>query len=91
VLYAESPEDLDGTVVHPDRDAYVVLPEVVTQQFLRALIEIENFGDPVELGLGHFEGIERFLGHGLTLLQKMVKDTGMIIFYPVIVKIYRID
>ena len=63
VLDPESPEHLDASVVHLDRDAHVIFAQVVAQELLRRLVEAEELRDPVKLGLRHFEGVVGFVCH----------------------------
>ena len=62
VLHAEPAEHLHLPVVHADRDGELELADGPPQELAGALVEVEDVGDFVELGLGHLEGIER-LGH----------------------------
>ncbi len=57
VLDAEALEDAQRAVVHAHRDAEVVLAHRPAQHFGNLRVELEQLGDPVELLLGHFEGI----------------------------------
>jgi len=62
VLHAEPAEHLHLPVIHADRDGELELADGPAQELAGALVEVEDVGHLVELGLGHLEGIER-LGH----------------------------
>src|SRR5690606_11286841 len=57
VLYTETLEDPDGTVVHAHRDAEVEFPCRVAQKIPDFLAEFKLIGDFVELSLSHFKSV----------------------------------
>ena len=58
VLHAETLEDLDRPVVHPDRDRKVIFSQRVSQQVSGCLIQVQFLGNIIELLLCHFESVE---------------------------------
>ena len=63
VLHAEPAEDLGLAVVHADGDREGVLAHRLAQEVTRRLVETENLGRAVELGLCDREGVIRFVRH----------------------------
>ena len=71
VLHAEALENLDVPIVHADGDEELELALRVAQQVARALVEIEQVRDLVELSLRHLERVEALRRHAMNDSRKM--------------------
>jgi len=82
VLHAEALEDLNGAVVHPDRNAEVELAHRSAQQVAGRLVETENLGCVVELFLCRLEGLVGSASHGTAfrglILISADAETGVV-------------
>ncbi len=63
MLNPEPPEYPDLAVVHANGDAEMVFPQRITEQVPGRLVQIEKISHSVELSLGYFKWIVRFISH----------------------------